>query len=155
MVNCRLAAEHVNFYLRLSPHFLFMSLKHDVSYLRVTKTCFKWNSSELISLNYHILPYTYWAKLTTTVCCSLNMYMYGNSGVEVYKHKFTLSVNPSVVQGGWLNVFSPLIFTTRFFNRHVQGVVTVSLTSISGCWWQNGSGATDSRWCNSDLKWGI
>lgn len=106
VVNCRLAAECVNFYLRLSPLLLFMSLNHDMSYLRVMKTCFKWNSSELISLNYHILPCTYWAKLTATVYCSLNMYMYGNSGMEACKHKFTLSVNPSVVHHSH-RLFSP------------------------------------------------
>lgn len=41
VVICRLAAARVNFYLRLSPLLLFMSLNHDMSYLRVTKTCFK------------------------------------------------------------------------------------------------------------------
>lgn len=41
VVNRQLAAECVNFYLRLSPLLLFMSLNHDMSYLRVTKTCFK------------------------------------------------------------------------------------------------------------------
>lgn len=68
-VNCRLSCCRVHVFIaraRLSP---FTSLNQNVSYVQVPKkkkkkTCFKWNSSVMMSLNYHRLPYSHCAKIT-------------------------------------------------------------------------------------------
>lgn len=59
------------------------------------------------------------------------MCMYGNSGMEVCEHKFTLPVDRGCTRA-LLNKF--VIFTSTYLCRHVHIVVTVSLTSVSGRW---------------------
>lgn len=110
VINCRRTAARARVVF-ISLYFIRPQCELPAGHKNMFKTKVKWDDElELSYITILLLRQAY-----SHICCSLNISMHANSGVEVNKHKFTPSVHPSgVLEGPTEHVYHSqhiLIFT--------------------------------------------